>query len=93
MIGCLDLSKLKRITLWPGLYCFGMPEEERETASTRPAIMVGQARRRSGTTPAGSVLRADVFWPFTRFPERVGLSHRAAGSAGNLDRYRVVHRG
>jgi hypothetical protein len=43
--------------------------------------------------PAGSLLRADVFWPFTRFPERAGLSHRAAGSAGNLDRYRVVHRG
>jgi len=28
--GCLDLSKLKRITIWPGIECY-MPEDERET--------------------------------------------------------------
>ena len=31
--------------------------------------------------------------PFARFPERAGLSHRAAEGAGNLDRDHVVHRG
>ncbi len=29
--GCLDLSGLKKLALWPGLYCFVMPEDERET--------------------------------------------------------------
>jgi hypothetical protein len=70
-----------------------IPKNNGKLRAAGLAIMVGQARRRSGTTPAGSLLRADVFWPFTRFPERAGLSHRAAEGAGNLDRYRVVHRG
>ena len=69
------------------------PEEERETAPAGPAVLVGQARRRSGAPAAGGVLRADVLRPFARVPDRARLPHRAAGGAANLDRDHVVHRG
>jgi hypothetical protein len=43
-----------------------IPEEEREAASPRPAVMVRQDRRRGGAAPAGGVLRADVLFEFAR---------------------------
>ena len=54
------------------------PEEEREDETARPAVLVGQARRRSDPPPAGGVLRAPVLRPLPRFPSRPGLPHRAA---------------
>src|SRR5580693_2544497 len=53
----------------------------------------GQAGRRGSPAPAGGVLRAAVLWPVARFPERAGLSYRAAGDPADLDRDRVVYRG
>ena len=69
------------------------PEKERETAPARPAVLVRQAGRRGGAPAVGGVLRAGLFWPVARFPERARLSYRAAGNTADLDRDRVVYRG
>ena len=58
-----------------------IPKKNGKLRPAGPAIMVGQARRRSGAPPAGGVLRADVLRPVARIPARTGLPHRTAGSA------------
>jgi len=68
-------------------------QEERETPPPRPAVMVRQAGRRSGPSPAGGDLRAAVFRPVARVPERTRMSHRTAGDPRDLDGHRVVRRG
>ena len=54
-----------------------IPKKNGKTKAARPAVLVGQARRRSDPPPAGGVLRAAVLRPLTRFPSRPWLPHRA----------------
>src|SRR5689334_3931521 len=69
------------------------PEKEWETTTAGTAVLVGQARRRSGPRAVRGILRTDVLRPFARVPARQGMPHRTAKSGENLDRDHVVHRG
>ena len=51
-----------------------IPKKNGKLRPPRPADLVGQATRRSGSPPAGGLLRTGVLRPFPRLPSRPGAA-------------------